>query len=99
MVRDNLPKDGDTDGTLDKILDILDVEGQQEESAFADENSILLGKDSDLIRKRAQEYRDTQKHWVRRNIWLESVKSIAQKKREKTIRYLTLPALHRLDVC
>lgn len=98
MVRNNPPKDRDTGGTLDKILDILDIEGQQEKSAFADENSILIGKDSGLIRKREEEYKSTHKHWVRRNIWLESVESIAQKKREKTIKYLTLPALHRLDV-
>jgi len=100
--KNNPSNDSNTDGTVDRVLHILNKEGQQEKSAFEEGNSLLIGKDANLIRKREEEYRDIRKQWVRREVWLQTVKSILKKKEKKgnaqRIRYLTLPARHRLDV-
>jgi len=101
-VSKNNPNDSHTDGTVERVLHILNNEGQQEKSAFEEGNSRLIGKDANLIRKREEEYRDIQKQWVRREVWLKAANSILKKKEKKgnkqRIRYLTLPAYHRLDV-
>ena len=102
MSKSNPSNDSNTDGTVDRVLNILNNEGQKEKSAFEEGNSLLIGKDANLIRKREEEYRDIQKQWVRREVWLKTANSILKKKGKKgnkqRIRYLTLPAYHRLDV-
>lgn len=102
MSKNNPSNDSNTGGVVDRVLHILNNEGRQEESAFEDGNSRLIGKDANLIKKREEEYRDIPKQWVRREVWLKTAKSILKKKRRKGnakgIRYLTLPAYHRLDV-
>ncbi|MFX1297369.1 MAG: hypothetical protein ACFFD2_21250 [Promethearchaeota archaeon] len=102
MSKNNPQGDINTNETVDKVLHILDNEGKQEEYAFKDENSVLIGKDANLLRKREEEYRDVHKQWVRRNVWLKTANSLLKKKEKKgdteRIRYLTLPAYHRLDV-
>ncbi|MCK4249947.1 hypothetical protein KAX97_00755 [candidate division WOR-3 bacterium] len=98
MSKNNASNDSNIDDTVDRVLNILNNEGQQEKSAFDESNSLLIGIDSNLLQKRAEEYKDTEKQWVRRNAWLKTAQSILKKKGGKPIRYLTLPALHRLDV-
>lgn len=102
MSKNNPSNDSNIDGTVDRVLNILNNEGQQEKSAFDESNSLLIGKDADLLRKREEEYQDTEKQWIRREVWLKTAKSILKKKQKKGstkgIRYLTLPAYHRLDV-
>jgi hypothetical protein len=83
--KNNPPEDSNTDGTVDKVLNILDKEGQQEKSAFENGNSLLIGKDANLLRKREEEYRDIQKQWVRREVWLKTTSSILKKKRKREI--------------
>jgi hypothetical protein len=102
VFKNNPVGDSNTGGTVDRVLRILNNEGQQEKSAFEEGSSLLIGKDANLIRKREEEYRDIRKQWVRREAWLKTAKSILQKKEKRgntqRIRYLTLPAYHRLDV-
>lgn len=90
------------DGKVEKVLDLLNKEANQEQVAFKDDKSLLIGKDPNLLRNREREYVDPEKQWVRRHVWLEAAKSILKKKQkrgdERKIRYLTLPAYHRLDV-
>lgn len=94
--------DSSTGEVVGRVLRILDNEVRQEELAFEESNSRLIGKDANLMKKREEEYRDIQKQWVRREVWLKTAKSILGKKKKKGnsqgIRYLTLPAYHRLDV-
>jgi hypothetical protein len=91
------------EGNLGRVLSLLDHEAEQENSAFTRDGSMLIGVDPDVIRRREEEYRDPEKQWIRRRVWLELAKSILKTKRESNakapgIRYLTLPAYHRLDV-
>jgi hypothetical protein len=98
----NPSDENNKDGMVNKVLRILDNENKQEKSAFEDKNSLIIGKDAELFRKREEEYRDPEKHWIRKEVWLKTAELIQKKKQKKGnnkgIRYLTLPAYHRLDV-
>jgi len=49
--KNNLSNDSNTGGTVDRVLHILNNEGRLEKSAFEDDNSRLIGKDADLLKK------------------------------------------------
>jgi len=87
---------------LEEIYKALD-ERDQESRLDAPSESMLAEIDSEVLREREREFRDVEKHWVRKNGWLRIVKEIAAKKskvlgKPTGIRYLTLPGYYRLDV-
>jgi hypothetical protein len=86
---------------LQRVFDELSQEETQEEASQKLESSLLSDSDPEILREREREYRDDEKHWVRRNPWLKVAKEIALEASEKHgrgIRYLTLPGFYRLDV-
>jgi len=86
---------------LQQVFDELSQEEAQEEASQKLESSLLSDSDPEILREREREYRDDEKHWVRRNSWLKVAKEIASDAREKHgrgLRYFTLPGFYRLDV-
>lgn len=81
--------------SLEAYFDQLDREKEQEEPTVGIVS--LANRNIDLIRERDDEYRDIEKHFVRRNYWLKVAQRIKSQK-HSSLRYLTLPAYYRLDV-
>lgn len=91
------------DSGLTNFLKELDKEGQQEsqlKSRIPDESSIA-NQDAEKVREREREYKDVEKHWVRREIWLKIAQDLERQTRKtynRGLRYMTLPAYYRIDV-
>ncbi|HKO35761.1 MAG TPA: hypothetical protein VJV21_04740 [Pyrinomonadaceae bacterium] len=85
------------DKQIQDVYDQLSGEADQERSNAEERTSFLATVDSDLLREREREYRDPEKHWVRREAWLKAAKTLAREKGRR-LRYLTLPSFYRLDV-
>jgi hypothetical protein len=82
--------------TIQKVIEELSRESEQEKVAASSEDSYLSDTNSENLIKREREYKDPEKHWVRKK-WLECVKEIVSANGAK-ICYLTLPAYYRIDV-
>lgn len=88
---------------MSSFFDQLDGELEQELRVTTPAESILEGINPEILREREREYRDVEKHWVRKNAWLKTARSILDEKKlvlpnTQGLRYLTLPAYYRLDV-
>jgi len=93
----------DPGSPLDLLFNQLDEEAVQEHKDMRNDTSLLSGINTELLLEREREYRDLEKHWVRKNAWLKIAQRIIQSNREVQVnpgglRYLTLPAYYRLDV-
>jgi hypothetical protein len=86
----------DSPTPLKSILDKLSEEEEQEKIAKDVSSSYSGLQYPEILREREREYRDVEKHWVRR-CWLDVAKGIKQAN-NRPVTYLTLPALYRLDV-
>src|SRR5579871_272918 len=84
------------DSPLEKVIDELSREADQDKAAQEDAGSYLVGADATDLIHREREYRDLEKHWVRWR-WLKVAHEIVSRN-GKQLRYLTLPAYYRLDV-
>jgi hypothetical protein len=87
------------DKKLDTFLDdTLNKEEGQERNIEAHEGSFFEDAPGEAaIVARAREFDDLHKHWVRRELWLKTVKRIARAKKAG-IRLLTLPGQHRFEI-
>ena len=90
-------KKGESD--LDNFLaDALDKEEKQEQQAETHEGSFFENApDDSAMVARAREFDDIGEHWVRRELWLKTVKRIAKNK-GSGVRMLTLPGQHRFEI-
>ncbi len=83
------------------IFESLDEQEQERRSTEPSE-SLLSTIDTEHLLEREREFKDVEKHWVRKEGWLRVARTIADDKRKTTqkngIRYLTLPAYYRLDI-
>lgn len=89
------------EGKLDEVYEILSGEAEQEEATTGNRDSLLDAVDAEVYREREREYKDPEKHWVRKLPWLQTAEEIARDVRERHgrgLRYLTLPSYYRLDV-
>ncbi|MBL8803154.1 MAG: hypothetical protein JNN27_14210 [Planctomycetes bacterium] len=83
---------------LGDFLEGLNKEDAQERGIEAHEGSFFAtAPDDATIVTRAREFDDVPKHWVRREIWLKTVKRI-QKAKGAGLRLLTLPGRHQFEV-
>lgn len=83
---------------LGDFLDGLDEEEEQERAINAHEGSFFAtAPDNATIVARAREFDDIHKHWVRRELWLKTVKRI-KKAKGAPVRLLTLPGQHLFEV-
>lgn len=83
---------------LGAFLDELDKEDAQERGIDAHEGSYFAtAPDDATMRVRAREFDDIHKHWVRRELWLKTVKRI-QKAKGDGVRLLTLPGQHLFEI-
>ena len=84
---------------LTELLSNLD-ESAQEERAERHSGSIFQNApDDETIVQRAREFDDIPKHWVRRELWLKTVKQVLKtKKGSPKIRLLTLPGRNLFEV-
>ncbi len=83
---------------LGEFLDELDKEEEQERGIDAHEGSYFeKAPDDATMLARAREFDDVHKHWVRRELWLKTVKRI-QKAKGNGIRLLTLPGQHLFEI-
>jgi len=88
-----------SDNLYEAVLAGFDQEEQQGQVVEEGASSFIGSLDTDLYREREREYRDIEKHWVRRNAWLDTAKKLAgHKSKGQKLRYLTLPAYYRIDV-
>jgi hypothetical protein len=85
--------------SLDEFLDkTLNREEAQEKGVEAHDGSFFVGAPDDAVMiARAREFDDVPKHWVRRELWLKTVKRVARAK-GAGVRLLTLPGQHRFEV-
>lgn len=83
---------------LKDFLDGLNKEDEQEREIDAHEGSFFAtAPDDPTLIARAREFDDIPKHWVRRELWLRTVKRIRQAK-GAGLRLLTLPGQHQFEV-
>jgi hypothetical protein len=82
---------------LDDFLDkTLSKESDQEQKVEAHADSYFDdAADGATMKQRAREFDDVPKHWVRRELWLKSVKRL---RKRDGIRLLTLPGRHHFEV-
>lgn len=85
------------DNELENVYEQLNEEAAQEELTSDAETSFLASIDPEIHREREREYRDPEKHWVRREVWLKTLRDLSKEKK-RGLRYLTLPSFYRLDV-
>ena len=91
------------DTSIESLFGILDGEQSQEELIYASTGINFAASNSEIAREREREYRDIEKHYVRKDGWLKTAKQLADMKAKSKdrgvgLRYLTLPAYYRLDV-
>src|SRR5580693_7000770 len=84
------------DSPLEKVIDELSREADQDKAARDDAGSYLVSADASDLVHREREYRDVEKHWVRGR-WLKVAQDIVSRN-GRQLKYLTLPAYYRLDV-
>jgi hypothetical protein len=82
---------------IQNVYEQLSGEAEQEREIAENRSSFLASVDAEVLREREQEYRDAEKHWVRRESWLKVAKDLAKEKGRR-LKYLTLPSFYRLDV-
>ena len=88
-----------SDKLKQSYYDDLSQEEVQEKKLAPQTDTIIHEKDAELIIGREREYRDVEKHWIRKNVWLKTAQNIAKHKPHgNPLRYLTLPAYYRIDV-
>lgn len=85
------------DAQLRDVYEQLSGEAEQERAATEAGSSFLASVDADVLREREREYRDPEKHWVRKESWLRAARDLAKEKGRR-LKYLTLPSFYRLDV-
>ncbi|MBX7096684.1 MAG: hypothetical protein K1X89_03135 [Myxococcaceae bacterium] len=86
-----------TENDINALLKTFDEDAQEKrieehEGSFfrnAPENAVMI--------ERAREFNDVTKHWVRRELWLKTVKKIRQEL-SRPLRLLTLPGRHRFEI-
>jgi hypothetical protein len=79
-----------------QVVEELSHEAEQDKAAAKQVQSYLTSADPDQLIIREREYRDLEKHWVRKK-WLDYAQVVAGENKRK-IKYLALPAYYRLDV-
>jgi hypothetical protein len=79
-----------------QVVKELSHEAEQDKAAAKEAQSYLTSADPDQLKNREREYRDLEKHWVRKK-WLDYAQVVAGENKRK-IKYLALPAYYRLDV-
>lgn len=83
---------------LDVLLDALNREDVQEREIESHEKSFFAtAPDDATIVARAREFDDVHKHWVRRDLWLKTVRKI-HKAKGSGVRLLTLPGQHSFEI-
>lgn len=82
--------------TIKRVIEELSQESEQDKAAASPADSYLSDTNSESLINREREYRDPEKHWVRKK-WLECAKEIVAANGTQ-ISYLTLPAYYRIDV-
>lgn len=90
-----------TPNNLEKVFDFLSEEAEQEEAISNPATSLFANVNAEVVREREIEYKDPEKHYVRRYSWLSVAKTIhtqTMAERGRGLRYLTLPSFYRLDV-
>lgn len=85
------------------FLEQLDKEQEQEARNSSGHILSIDEINPEVFRERQREYRDVEKHWVRKNAWLKVAQQILKSKTTVSpgtqgLRYLTLPSYFRLDV-
>jgi len=96
------PEPSKVDATIDKWSE-EEQEKAQEKILKGEVETDLANINPEMVREREREYRDIEKHWVRKNVWVRIAKKIRDQKNinqkgRGRLRYLTLPAYYRLDV-
>ena len=80
------------------FLDVLNKEDAQEREIEAHKGSFFAtAPDASTMVARAREFDDIHKHWVRRDLWLKTVRRIKNAK-GAGLRLLTLPGQHFFEI-
>ena len=82
---------------LSAVVQQLSREATQDAAAKTNVGSYLADANAGTIRSRELEFSDSEKQWVRTEVWLRVAATLAAFNGRK-LRYLTLPAYCRLDV-
>ena len=82
---------------LTNFFQQLSEEAGQDQASFEGSTFEKASISISVLRDREREYKDVEKHYVRRYGWLPAAKQIREHNK-RALRYLTLPAYYRLDV-
>lgn len=82
---------------VESLYNILSEEQAQEKASA---ETLLDAISATKVIERESEYLDPEKHWVRTNVWLKAAKSVYESLGDfkRSLKYLTLPGYHALDV-